>query len=300
MVTKLFGRPQSLSSTILSGIHFFPKSSLAKPVTLCLISSSPAATTTTTTTTAPILTLAKTLDTKLSYGPSLHQSAKPIKYQNHQSVPAILEEECVINEEAFTRVFNLTAIRVPSKDCFNLENRLRGHLLNWPRIRNIARVPGDEVEDGLVKLLGMENNSSDRSDNEGDYASLNRRIHGKAEGDGELLSPVLYRDRLAKTFDSQGFVKFRNLAKLSRPKKKRRKEEERGKDKKRTDKNHFAKVEVVEDEEEGNDLRGLLGEEFKNKRWTGSTRLLLLDHRYGDKGLEELPDAIKVAVPIFC
>lgn len=78
------------------------------------------------------------------------------------------------------------------------------------------------MEDGLVKLLGEKRNSSDGSESEGDFDSLNRRIYGKAEGDGEILSPVLYRDTLAKTFDSQGFANFRNLAKLSRPKKKKR------------------------------------------------------------------------------
>ncbi|CBI20400.3 unnamed protein product, partial [Vitis vinifera] len=55
-------------------------------------------------------------------------------------------------------------------------------------------------------------------------------------------------------------------------------------------------VEVVEDGEEGEDLRGLLGEEFKRKRWRGSTRLLLLDERYADKGVEELPEAIKAVL----
>ncbi|NP_001384787.1 hypothetical protein VitviT2T_029656 [Vitis vinifera] len=289
MVTKLFLRPHSLSFTLLSGIHLFPKTSLSKPITLCLLS---------TTATTPILTLTQTLDPNLSYGPSLHKGTKPLNHQNHQLIAATPgEEECVFDKEAFTRVFNLTAIRVPSKDCFALENRLRGHLLNWPRIRNVARVPGDEVEDGLVKLLGEKRNSSDGSESEGDFDSLNRRIYGKAEGDGEILSPVLYRDTLAKTFDSQGFANFRNLAKLSRPKKKkRRKEEERSEGKKRTGKNEFAMVEVVEDGEEGEDLRGLLGEEFKRKRWRGSTRLLLLDERYADKGVEELPEAIKAVL----
>ena len=226
-----------------------------------------------------------------------------MNHQNHENRQLVAvtpeEEECALDKEAFTRVFDLTAIRVPSKDCFALENRLRGHLLNWPRIRNVARVPGDEVEDGLVKLLGGERNCSDGSESEGDLDSLDRRIYGKAEGDGEVLSPVMYRDRLAKKFDSQGFLHFRNLAKLSRPKKKRRKEEERGEGKKRTGKNEFARVEVVEDGDEGEDLRGLLGEEFKGKKWRGSTRLLLLDERYTDKGVDELPEAIKVAVPIF-
>lgn len=54
-------------------------------------------------------------------------------------------------------------------------------------------------------------------------------------------------------------------------------------------------VEVVDDEEdEGEDFRGLLGDDFVRRRWRGSTRLLLLDERYAKKGIDELPEAIKV------
>jgi len=60
----------------------------------------------------------------------------------------------IMDEEKFTRVFDIAALRLPAKDCFALESRLRGHLLNWPRIRNIARVPGDEVEEELVPFWG--------------------------------------------------------------------------------------------------------------------------------------------------
>ncbi|KAK9938285.1 hypothetical protein M0R45_015035 [Rubus argutus] len=45
------------------------------------------------------------------------------------------------------------------------------------------------------------------------------------------------------------------------------------------------------------DLRGLLGAEFQGRnKWRGSTRLLLLDERYGDKCVEELPQAIQAAM----
>lgn len=101
-------------------------------------------------------------------------------------------------------------------------------------------------------------------------------------------------------------MKFRNLAKISRPNrsKKKKKEEEKGKtvegddDNKRVLKNGFARVEVVDDDDEEDDehLGNLMGEEegFGRKKWKGSTRLLLLDERYSGRGVEELPEAIKV------
>lgn len=193
------------------------------------------------------------------------------------------------------RVFDIAALRLPAKDCFVFESRLRGHLLNWPRIRNIARVPGDDVVDDVVELLGNKNVDGDDEDA---LVSLNRRIYGKAEGDGDLLSPVLYREELVKTFNSRGFVNFRNLERMSRPKKKKKRDEGRGEGNKRVSRDQFAVVEVVEDEEqEGEDMRGLLGDEFKGKKWRGSTRLLLLDERYANKCSEELPEAIKVSLP---
>lgn len=195
----------------------------------------------------------------------------------------------MFDEQSFTRVFDLTALRVPAKDCFALESRLRGHLLNWPRIRNIARVPNDDVDPALLPLLGP-------AIQQEDLVSLERRIHGKAEGDGDVLSPVLYRDKLAREFNARGFIKFRNLAKISRPKRKKKdvKEEERSEGNKGIGKNEIALVEEGE-----RDLKGLLGDEFKGTRqkWSGPTRLLLLDERYAARKAEELPEAIKVA---FC
>ncbi|XP_057972522.1 tRNA (guanine(37)-N1)-methyltransferase 1 [Malania oleifera] len=249
-------------------------------------------------------------NSNLSYGPSLRKGKPPPQdFLHHQLDPVKPsneankqdpkeeeeEEENVFDESVFTRVFDLSAIRVPSEHCFALESRLRGHLLNWPRIRNVARVPGDDVDEEVVKLLKHKGNADD--DDDGSLVSLNRRVYGKAEGDGEPLSPVLYRDKLANKFDSCGFMKFRNLAKMSRPKKKKKKEkiEEGSRGKKGIGKNDFAVVEVVEDgEEEGEDLSGLLGDGFKGRRWRGSTRLLLLDERYANKGLDDMPEAVKV------
>ncbi|KAJ0983624.1 hypothetical protein J5N97_011879 [Dioscorea zingiberensis] len=132
-------------------------------------------------------------------------------------------------------------------------------------------------------------------DSEGDgedrLRSLAKRVDERLDYDEEhRLSPVLYREKLVKDFNYRGFLNFRNLAKMSRPKKKKKKLE--GWERRWTGseagvgKNDFAVVEVVGDggvgEEE--DMSGLLGEGFGMGRWRGPTRLLLLDERYAKKG----------------
>ncbi|KAG7545986.1 S-adenosyl-L-methionine-dependent methyltransferase [Arabidopsis suecica] len=247
--------------------------------------------------------------TTVPYGPSLLKGKKPLvddlrlasiarDRDAHRSKIGDLEESIekgvLLNEDEFTRFFEISAIRVPAKDCFALENRLRGHLLNWPRIRNIARVPGDEIEEDVVKLLGRE---TEDEEEDSIVDSVDRRIRGKAEGDGERLSSVLHRDKLARTFNSTGYLKFRNLAKISRPKRKRktekateRKEKENG-----SRRNEMAVVEVVEDGGGAEDFEGLLGEGYGSRgRWRGSTRLLLLDEKYSGEQVHDLPEAIKV------
>ncbi|CAA0815930.1 tRNA (guanine(37)-N1)-methyltransferase 2 [Striga hermonthica] len=234
------------------------------------------------------------------YGPSLRKGHAPTPLE----LPKLQLDENIasLDEAAFTRVFEISALRVPSEVCSTLENRFRGHLLNWPRVKNIARVPGDEVDD---QLEGVVFNSVNRAGVEGEdekLVALNRRIYGKAEGDGEPLNEVLYRDKLVKTFDSLGYVNFRNLAKISRPKKKKKKKRGDGGDKREVKgigRTEMAIVEVVEDcyeDCDDEDFSGLLGEDFGKRisRWRGSTRLLLLDEKYANKTIDELPEAIKV------
>lgn len=203
-------------------------------------------------------------------------------------------------------MFNVAALRVPAENCFALESRLRGHLLNWPRIRNIARVPGDEIDEELKKLFDDDHSNSDTSGDDGNpLADLNRRIYGKAEADGEPLSPVLYRDKLARTFNSRGFVRFRNLAKLSRPRRSKTKtkvEEKGGGKKLGVGKNEMCLVEVVGEDEKSReecDMSGLLGDTFFSSRWRGPTRLLLLDERYADSEIDDMPQAIKVYILLY-
>lgn len=225
-----------------------------------------------------------------SYGPSLHKGTIPPKapfptqiQTTHQSEEEEEEEENPIDEQKFTRIFHLSGLRVPANDCFALENRLRGHLLNWPRVKNVARVPGDEIEEEMMTLFDKRKDGEENDEKE----------------DGEFESLVLHREKLVREFNYRGFVKFKNLAKISRPGKRKRKEKKGDEERKGDERKEFCVVEVVEEEgEEGHEeMKGLLGEEFRGgRKWKGSTRLLLLDERYGDKGMEELPQAIKVVV----
>ncbi|KAL1203057.1 tRNA (guanine(37)-N1)-methyltransferase 2 [Cardamine amara subsp. amara] len=248
--------------------------------------------------------------TTVPYGPSLLKGKKPLLDDHrlasigrdrdaHRSKIGDSEESIekgvLLDEDEFTRIFDISAVRVPAKECFALENRLRGHLLNWPRIRNIARVPGDEIDGEVVKLLGRET-EEDEDEEDSVVDSVNRRIQGKAEGDGERLSSVLHRDKLAKTFNSTGYLKFRNLAKISRPKRKRKTEKSEEKEKvKGSRRNEFAVVEVVEPRGGAEDFEGLLGEGYGTRGiWRGSTRLLLLDEKYSGEEVQDLPEAIKV------
>ncbi|KAK9089522.1 hypothetical protein Scep_028604 [Stephania cephalantha] len=235
-----------------------------------------------------LLPLIATITTHdFSYGPSLAKgaAAKPLNPPRHREITenesrGESEDERVIDRESFARAFDVAALRVPAEDCFDLERRLRGHLLNWPRVRNVARVAGDEMEEELKRIVRDE---GEEGEGEEKFDALNRRIHGRAEGDGEGLSPVLYRERLARTFNSLGFVRFRNLAKISRPKRRKKKKQEVDEgvgEGKRIGRSDFVVVEVVEDGDGGeDDLRGLLGDGFKGGGG-GDRRVLLLfcDH----------------------
>ncbi|XLU82161.1 hypothetical protein S245_005581 [Arachis hypogaea] len=215
------------------------------------------------------------------YSFSLHKGTSPTLQRPQNN--AFL----TLREDAFTRVFHLSA------HCSALKTRLRGHLLNWPCVGNIARVPGDGLDPDPASLV----TSGESGGGEEGHVSLQRRIYGEAEGDGDVLSPVLFREKLARTFNTPRFVKFRNLAKISRlpkRKKKKKEEEEEVKVERRTGKNNFATVEVVEEDDNGGGIFGnLVEEEFGREKWRGSTRLLLLDERYAGRGIQDFAEAIK-------
>lgn len=250
------------------------------------------------------LSTTSTSTTALLYGPSLRKGRRTAT--TPPQLPTVsADDQALVDRDAFARVFDVAALRVPAGRCSTLEARLRGHLLNWPRVRNIARVPGDDVDPpSFNRLLPLDGYGEGEG---GDVSrSVDRRLYGSADGDGQRLSAVLYRDELAKTFDCRGYLKFRNLARISRParkvKTKKKKEEgvaaavKSGIDPRAAHRNDYAVVRVVDEVGDGGkDMAGLLGEGFRGDGWRGSTRLLLLDERYANKGVEDLPESIKVA-----
>lgn len=114
------------------------------------------------------------------------------------------------------------------------------------------------------------------------------------------------REKLAREFNARGFLRFPNLARLSRPSPAARKRRERkgdGDEEEATrehDRDKAYVVEVVREgtDEEDDEWKALVGEEgFGRGLWRmGPTRLLLLDESYAKKRVDELPEAVKVLI----
>ena len=186
--------------------------------------------------------------------------------------------------DPFARAFDLAALRVPAPACAPLERRLRGHLLNWPRVRNVARLPNDQ---GLLSL--------------GLSLPTPAPRHPASPA-----TAVARREKLAREFNARGFLRFPNLARLSRPSPAARKRRERkgdGGDEEATrerDRDKAYVVEVVGErtEDDDDEWKGLVGEEgFGRGAWRmGPTRLLLLDESYAERRVDDLPEAVKVLI----
>lgn len=210
----------------------------------------------------------------IDYGPSLSKGQKLIELEE---VP----DSNYLVKQSFSRVFDIAALRVPAEECHALQARLKGHLLNWPRIRNIARVSGDDIDEHIKELF-------EQKEDENGVFARNENVD----------DPLRERVELANKFNSRGFIHFKKLAQMSRPKVKKRTghgSQERGKGGRNKD--EYATIEVVDENGETNedeDLTGLLGDDFRVKSWKGPTRLLLLDERHARKAASELPQAVQV------
>ncbi|WVZ14601.1 hypothetical protein V8G54_012167 [Vigna mungo] len=139
------------------------------------------------------------------------------------------------------------------------------HLLNWPHVCKISFVSGDDLDPSLTPLLPQPTSGDGEFKNkkERTLVLLQCRIHGKADGDGDEM----YRNKLARTFNLRGFVKFCNLVKISRPNRnKKRKKKKEGMEveyDRRMGKKNFVVIEVFEEEEEDSvGMKKLLGEKF--------------------------------------
>nr|CAB3472970.1 unnamed protein product [Digitaria exilis] len=192
--------------------------------------------------------------------------------------------------DPFARAFDLAALRVPAAACAPLERRLRGHLLNWPRVRNVARLPNDH---GLLPP-GLSPQSP----------TPHHPAVGVPGAPAPPLTAVARREKLAREFNARGFLRFPNLARLSRPSPAARKRKEMkgdGGDEEATREHDRDKTYVVEvigegtNEEEDDKWKALVGEEgFGRGLWRmGPTRLLLLDESYAKRSVHGLPEAVK-------
>lgn len=120
-------------------------------------------------------------------------------------------------------------------------------------------------------------------------------------GPAPRATAVLRREKLVRELNARGFLRFPNLARLSRPSPLARKRRERkgdGGDEEtcEPDKDKAYVVEVAgERREDDDDWKGLVGEEgIGRDTWRiGSTRLLLLEERYAERKVDELPEAVK-------
>jgi tRNA (guanine37-N1)-methyltransferase len=205
------------------------------------------------------------------HGPSLRRGRAP---PNHS--------------DPFARAFDLAALRVPAAACAPLERRFRGHLLNWPRVRNVARLLNDQ---GLALALSLPSPARG-----GPAAEVGRPAP---------LTAVARREKLSRDFNARGFVRFPNLARLSRPAARKRNGKKGGDSDEETtralDKDRAYVMEVVGEggEDDADEWNGLVGECFGKGAWRmDPTRLLLLDERYADRRVNELPEAIKVMILI--
>lgn len=190
----------------------------------------------------------------------------------------------------FARIYDIAALRVPAAECRDIANRLRGHLLNWPRIRNVARVEGDDLDGDISSLIG-----NDKDEKENDPYSVLKAVYGAKEPSGVLSERI----RVIENFRRKGSRQFPCLDRISRPKSKGLKENRRDKDNAtKYFKDKLYTVQIAKERlvcnPNGKEEPSLVNMGFGMKKWIGPTRLLLLDSRYAGKPASELPMAVQV------
>ncbi|KAI5078860.1 hypothetical protein GOP47_0006531 [Adiantum capillus-veneris] len=192
------------------------------------------------------------------------------------------------NRLLFARTYRLVALQVSLAECESLADRLKGHLLNWPRISNIARVEGDDMDWDTVRLWA----NGKRRSKEGVEDSLFQAVYGTQAPSGQMMKRANSGEKL-----SSRHLKY--LECISRPGRKALKEiKEERESRLNTGKQHSKKYYMVElgdscgQTEELYLDTGLLLPGSSMGRWRGPFRLLLLDPKYAGKSM--LPMAVKM------
>lgn len=180
-----------------------------------------------------------------------------------------------LDRESFTRVFDLVAIRVLADECGVYVSRLKGHLLNWPRVKNVARVEGDDGDAALKSLLWENNQAPDTPEKL--IVSVRSAVY-PGESDSEEAVKIKRRfpslRKLTRGVDSDLVQSIRPRKSGRRPSSKVWEEE-------------AVTVEVVDECQKSQN---------RDNEPREATRLLLLDESYKDKPKDELPQAVQVVL----
>ncbi|MCO5604640.1 hypothetical protein L7F22_058810 [Adiantum nelumboides] len=191
------------------------------------------------------------------------------------------------NRLLFARAYKLVALRVSLRECESLAYRLKGHLLNWPRISNIARVDGDDMDWDTMSLW-----ENGKRKSEGVEDSLYQAVYGTRPPSGQMM-------KRAKSAEKLSFRHFEYLECISRPGRKISNEikEERERQLKLSGRysRKYYMVDLGDSSRQTKELclhtgHPVLGSSME--RWKGPFRLLLLDPKYAGKS--ELPMAVKM------
>lgn len=207
---------------------------------------------------------------------------EPVQDHNAPSQPSSKP----FNRLDFARVYDVTALRVSLAECRSLAYRLKGHLLNWPRVNNMARVDGDDLDWDIKNLLrdGKERREVGIKD------SVLQAVYG-------TMAPPSRLAKRRKAVEKLGSSHFQFLERISRPGNKalRRMQKEREGSTIKYNRNRYYMVEVGDCQDQKQSLEtSLQSMGFSMKKWIGPSRLLLLDVKYAGKSASELPMAVQV------
>ncbi|KAJ7562997.1 hypothetical protein O6H91_03G092200 [Diphasiastrum complanatum] len=217
-----------------------------------------------------------------------------------ENEPSMKEPQ--FDREQFTRSYNIAALRVAADECWDLMQRIKGHLLNWPRLKNVARVPGDDVEEQMQDLFwNTEEKIPDL------VQSVREAVYGDGSPSEEVDALTQHSEAVSK-FRTKGRLAYPALEGLSRLKRHERnffraskKIKLHGKERRLgysegKDEIKLATVEVLQDNVPMPVDLEPASLESEKKAWRGPTRLVLLDVRHAGKNIDELPMAVQVAL----
>ncbi|XP_024397999.1 tRNA (guanine(37)-N(1))-methyltransferase 1 isoform X2 [Physcomitrium patens] len=186
-----------------------------------------------------------------------------------------------LDRESFTRVFEVAAVRVPADWCGVFVPSLQGHLLNWPRVKNVPRVEGDDGDAALKSLLWKDEQALQTT--QGLVESVISAVYPEEPDlDGEQADKIKNKRRLPSLRKLTRGVDSALVQSIKSPK--------RG----------LSEQPLVRGREEGAVSVKIVGEcqnsQNHDNEPRDAWRLLLLDERYNDTPNDELPQAVQAVL----